>query len=69
MVSLISSQVSQMRITVEKLAKSKKNPILIDAATYLNQEAYDIFSEIVHGPYLYHLSIQLDGSVNISREN
>ena len=63
----ISSQASQMSITIEKLAKSKKHSILLDAAKYLNQESFNKF----HKSYidrLYHLSIQLDGSIYISRD-
>ena len=55
----ISSQVSQMSITIEKLGKSKKHPILLEAAKYLNQEAYNRFHKSYIDRIYYHLSIQL----------
>ena len=66
---LISSQASQMRITIDKLHQSKKHPILLDAAKYLNQEAYNKFHKSYIDRIYYHLSIELDGSINISRDD
>ena len=57
-----------MRITIDKLHHSKKHPILLDAAKYLNQEAYNSFHKSYIDRIYYHLSIQLDGSINISRD-
>ena len=57
-----------MRITIEKLGKSKKHPILFDAAKYLNIEAYEKFHKSYLDRTYYKLSIQLDGSVRISRD-
>ena len=65
---LISSQALQMKITIEKLAKSKKHPILLDVAKYLNQQAYNHFHKSYIDRINYHLSIQLDGSILISRD-
>ena len=58
-----------MRITIDKLHQSKKHHILLDAAKYLNQEAYDKFHKSYIDRIYYHLSIQLDGSINISRDD
>ena len=65
---LISSQSSQMRITIKKLGNSKKHPISLDAAKYLNIGAYDKFHKSYLNQNYYHLSIQLDGSIQISRD-
>ena len=58
-----------MRIAIEKLGKSKKHPILLDAAKYLNIEAYDKFHKSYLDQTYHHLSILLDGSTHISRDN
>ena len=65
---LMSLQAPRMRMTIEKLGKSKKHPILLDAANYLNIEAYDKFHKSYLDQTYYHLSIQLDGSIHISRD-
>ena len=57
-----------MRITIEKLTKSKKHPSLLDATKYLNQEAHDKFHNSYVDRIYYHLSIQLDGLIHISRD-
>ena len=65
---LTFSQASQMRLTIENLGKSKKHPILLDTAKYLNIETYDKFHKSCLDRTYYHLSIQLDGSIHISRD-
>ena len=62
---LNSSQASQMRITIDILGKSKKHPILLEAAKYLNQEADNKFYKSYMDRLHYHLSIQLDESIQI----
>ena len=57
-----------MRITIDKLHQSKKHPILLDAAKYLNQEAYNKFHKSYIDRIYYLLSIELHGSINIPRD-
>ena len=65
---LISSQASQMQITIEKLGKSKKYPISLNAAKYLYIESYNRFHKSCIDQIYFHLSIQLDRSIHISRD-
>ena len=58
-----------MRITIEKLVNSKKLPILLDAAKYPIQEVYYKFHKSYMDQIYYPLSIQLDGSINVSRDD
>ena len=58
-----------MRVTIEKLAKSKNYPILFDVTKYLNQKACDKFHKLYMDQIYYHLSIQFDRSINILRDD
>ena len=64
----ISILASQMRITKENIKKAKQHPTLLNTANILNQDAYNAFYISYMDQINYNVTIQLDGSISILRE-
>ena len=65
----ISIQASQMRITKENRKKAKQHPMLLDVANILNQDDYNAFHTSYIDHINYNVTIQLNGSIPILRDD